>query len=242
MPNSARLPFGAILAEQLRVAAPSLVRETAFVPVLLAALAAFMIVQFAVGGDTFSVALEPAHLLAALPLAVLLPHSIWKADPPFGRAFLWTLPVSRQRSILARVTAGGLCLVLALLLLFAVAGALGGGFGGAEPWQWAAPFTASLVVYVFASAAIVGIKHRMRWAAGLFGFWCVLALLVGTLPQPTVARVTGGVLAFWSGRFGPDHVLTGGPSGAAHWIEATLIWGAAAFLALALAIRRHREG
>lgn len=246
--NNAKLPFSVLFGEQLRFAASSIVRQTGFVPALFAAVGAFMIIQLVVGGDNFSIPLEPGHLMATLPFAVLLPWSMWKAEPVFGRAFLWTLPVSRQRVVLGRVIAGGLCLLTALLVLLALVALVTGGFGTrnpAAPWQWIPPFTGNLIVYTAASAGMLGLKHKVRWVALLFGFWLVLALLVGMMPSSTVAPVAQGALDFWFGRFGPDYALTGGSGSVpalAHWIEATLLWGAAALASLALAIRRHREG
>lgn len=246
-PDNLNLSFAVVFGEQLRVAAASIGRETAFVPALFAAFGAFLITQFSVGGDSYSVPLEPGHLLATLPLAVLLPWSVWKPDPVFGRAFLWTLPVSRQRSMVARVVAGGVCLIAALLILLPLVALLTSGFNraAAASWQWIAPFFAHLIVYVAASAAMLGVKRKVRWVALLFAIWLFLALLVGTLPGSTVAPVVKDALNLWSGRFGPNHVLTGGSGGVAvlgHWIEATLLWAAAALGALMLAMRRHREG
>jgi hypothetical protein len=234
--------------------------------------------------------LEPELLIPTFFAALLMPWAVWKGDPVFGRAYLWTIPASRQQAALAKVAAGALWLMLAMLVTLAAlavvplatGGTIGevetrlvetgaGGLETAQPvrwstpfWMWLAPFGGALTLYVFGSAALLGLRHPVRWLVGLAAtgaFLFALALNLGAYSglEEALDRFLSTMI---EGRYGLDFMLTGGegslsrdvripgewpvylwtslPS-AERWFLALLVWFGGALLALALAIRRHWE-
>ena len=232
----------------------------------------------------------PELLLGALPLALLLPWAVWRGDPAFGRAYLWTLPVRRQQAAAAKIAAGALWLLLvlafALIVLLATAAATGGDVGHHEvrlvgpfdsdpaaaarvrwatpAWMWLVPFGAALTVYVAGSAALLGLRHPLRWLGGVaVAVTLVMVLALNMGPQTPLYEGLGRFAeTLVGGRWGLDFVLTGGEASLSEgvdvpgpgsidlwralptadaWAGALAAWLGAALLALALALRRHWE-
>jgi hypothetical protein len=235
----------------------------------------------------------PELLLATLPVALLLPWAIWRGDPAFGRAYLWTLPVRRQQAAAAKIAAGAvwliLILVVALAALLATAKATGGNIGVAEvrlvgpfhadpataaripwatpAWMWLTPFGAALTFYVASSAALLGLRHPLRWLGGAVAVTLLVILMLNMQPHNPINRGLGRFAeALVAGPWGLDFALTGGVGSlseeiqlprqgprpawvdlwrglptAGGWLAALAVWLGAALLALALALRRHWE-
>jgi hypothetical protein len=287
-PERLSRPFAALLGSQLRTTGLAIHRE--------AALAAAALTLACILTATTSLRFQerfnamPEILLATLPVAALLPWAVWRGDPAFGRAYLWTLPVRRQQAAIARIAAGALWLVLivfaALAALLATAAATGGTIGLSEvrlvgpseagpaaaarvawstpAWMWIIPFGAALTVYLASSAALVGLRHPLRWLGGTAvaaTLLVVLALNMGP-HNPLydgIGRFTDTLIG---GAWGLDFALTGGVASlsedvdlpgpgsvdlwralptAGGWAGALATWLGAALLALALALRRHWE-
>jgi hypothetical protein len=283
-----RQPFGALLAKEVRAVGLALSRELTIATALLAGfcvLTAATAIRF-----QERLSLDEGFLYPALVVALLLPWAVWKGNPPFGHAVLWTLPVRRQNAALAKIVAGALWLVLAMAVALAslslmalatggslgieevrlVAGASGGLAGAAETrwatplWMWLVPFGAALLAYVVSSAALLGLHHPVRWVAGAAVAVALIVVLIINLGHDShVGQLAQRIfMVSWGGTFGVDFVLSGGSAALqedvvrpgvgyvdlwsalpslGRWATALFAWLGAAFLALALALRRHWE-
>lgn len=287
-PERLRRPFSALLGSQLRMTGLAVHREAALAALGLAGLCLLAVTSALRFHERIDAL--PEVLLTTLPVALLLPWAMWRGDPPFGRAYLWTLPVRRQQAAAAKVAAGALWLLLILLLAFsamvAIAAATGGSFGLTEmrlvgpfdagtvtaarvpwttpPWMWLVPFGAALLVYLASSAALIGLRHPLRWLGGAAVAATLVAVLVANLePQSPLNQGLGRFAeTLVNGTWGLDFALTGGTASlseeidlpgpgsidlwralptAGRWAGALIVWLGAALLALALALRRHRE-
>jgi hypothetical protein len=282
-----RRSFGGLFTEQVRIVGLALTREAMLAGAALALICILSLVM-AVRYDE-ELYLSPDLLQPTLMVALWLPYAVWKGDPIFGRAFLWTLPVRRQHAAAAKVLAGALLMMVAMLVTWAALGLTavmsGGGIGVEQvrlldtggglasatklhwqtpPWAWAMPFGAALILYLASSAALLGLRHPIRWILGtIVGTTLLIVLTLSLAPDDAIEHLLQQVHdVLWSGPLGFDHVLTGGETslstvvdppgkgvvllwsgmpGIANWAVATLIWLMAALLALALAIRRHWE-
>lgn len=243
-PDSLRLAFGALLAEQVRAVALALGREAVLAASALAAVSAFTVLM----GLKYSERLDlvPEMLQPVLLIALLLPFAVWKGDPVFGSAFLWTMPVRRQTAALAKVLAGAFWLLAAMLVtlvsLMLAALATGGHVGIAEIrlvetsgglgtaahvpwvtpfWAWLVPFVGALLLYLASSAAVLGLRRPIRWLAGsAIALTLLLFLAMGVGPDGAVERVVEQVSEpLMHGRFGLDFALTGGSMSLAHEIR-----------------------
>jgi hypothetical protein len=235
-PDRRHPPFTTLLAIELHTVGLAIAREAALAAAALASvciLSAVTALRYREGLDAL-----PELMLGALPVALLLPWIVWKGDPPFGRALLWTLPVRRQQAAIAKIAAGGLWLMLAvlatLLALIATALVTGGsigvdemrlvgpfsqGFEGASPvrwatplWMWAVPFGAVLTVYLASSAALLGLRNPVRWLAGTGVAAALLIVLAVNLgPHSAVQEASDRFIqTVISGHFGLDFAVTGG--------------------------------
>jgi hypothetical protein len=221
--------FPAVVAEQVRVVGRGLRREAAVVGIGLAAISLITFAFRLRSGE--AVDYEPSGTQLIALVGLLLPFAVWKGEKPYAGGYLWTLPVERRRHALAKVLAGGLWFVIAILLfqlwLLVLALLTGGGVGenetrmlataggGHRPvrwttpaWEWLTPFTSGPILYALGSALVLGVKHPIRTAAGLvFGF-VFLAFLSeevfpGDILRPAVEMVTMGPL-------GLDAMYSGG--------------------------------
>lgn len=292
MTSSERLgrSFAALFISQLRTTGLAIHREAALAGALLLLACVLTATTALRYGETFDAL--PEILLATLPVALLLPWALWRGDPAFGRAYLWTLPVRRQEAAAAKIAAGALWLVLILLValaaILALAKATGGTVGLVEvrlvgpfngdpagaaripwatpAWMWLVPFGAALTVYVASSAALLGLRHPLRWLGGAAVAATLLVVLVLNMdPASPLNRGLSGIAeAVVGGTLGLDFALTGGVASlsedvylpgpdpgsvdlwrglptAGGWAAALAVWLGAALLALALALRRHWE-
>jgi hypothetical protein len=119
----------------------------------------------------------------------LLPFAIWRTEKRFGPGFLWTLPVDRRHLALARVFAGWVWLMSALVVLFLWQSALAM-VSRVEGAETVSPivFLAATAMYLFGSAFLVGLRYPLRW---LFGGGGVIVLL-GYLNEG-LSRNGGGI-------------------------------------------------
>ncbi len=182
--------------------------------------------------------LFPELLLPGLVVALLLPWLVWKGDPPFGRAYLWTLPVRRQQAAIAKIAAGAVWLMLAMLLAFlmlaATSLATGGSIGVTEVrlvapfnssiasatptlwstplWMWAVPFGAILTAYVASSALFLGLRHPVRVVAALAVIVALVMVLAVNLGADNALYHALGRFGetLIGGRWGLDFAMSGG--------------------------------
>lgn len=286
-PEAPRHGFVALLKGQLRSVGFALVREAILAALALTAIC-LITLMMALQYDE-QLFMEPGLLQPAVGVGMILPFAVWKGDPLFGRAYLWTLPVRRQEAAIAKMLAGAfwfmVAILIALVALGIVAVASGGGIGVNEVrlvdtgggvasaahigwttpfWMWLTPFLGALILYLFTSAALLGLRYPFRWLAGVaVGVPIIVILIVRIAPSGAVEPVLQQIGdAFWGGSFGVDFVLNGGETTLAEavdrtdrdrrilwsalpepgrWAAATLFWLSAAALAVALALRRHWE-
>jgi hypothetical protein len=287
-PDRLRRPFAALFASELRNVGFAVLREAALAAVALAVLC-ILLTTVAIRYHE-PLPLVPEILLPALPLSLLVPWAVWKGDPPFGHAYLWTLPVHRQQAAAAKVAAGAVWLVVAMivgfLMLAATALASGGTLGVAEVrlvgpvsagldaaarvrwstplWGWLVPFGGAVTFYLLSSAALLGLRHPVRWVAALaLGLALLVAVAVNLPPHNPLEHGLDRVAELIvNGRWGLDVALTGGHGSLAEeidvpgpgskdlwtalptasgWAASLAVWFGAALLALALALRRHWE-
>lgn len=285
-PDMPARPFGALLAEQVRVVALALRREAVLAGAALAAVCLLTLMMGLRYNEQLD--LSPDMLQPVLLVAILAPFAVWKGDPIFGQAFLWTMPVRRQTAAVAKVLAGAFWLMAAILVALAglalAALATGGHLGTAEMrlvetgsgmaparvawstpfWTWLTPFAGALLLYLASSAALLGLRHPIRWFAGVvIGLTLLMFIGVGIGPDGAFEQAFERLVdPLTSGHFGLDFALTGGsvtlvygvdrpgpgydtvwhslPS-VGRWLGAALIWLCGVLLLLALAIRRHWE-
>lgn len=189
----------------------------------------------------------PELLLPALLIGLVLPWIVWKGDPPFGRAYLWTLPVRRQRAAAAKIAAGALWLILAIIVIFAMLAAMALATGGtigvtdtrlvgsvesglvtAVPvswstplWMWTVPFGGALTFYAASSALLLGLRYPLRWV-GAVGLAVALVSILAVNLGPHNA-LEHGLIQFTEsligGRWGMDFALTGGVTSLSHDIQ-----------------------
>jgi hypothetical protein len=289
MPSSDRVhfPFASLLAVQVPTVALAIAKEGAIAIGALAAvcsLSAVTAIRFHERLDFMPEVLMPAFIVAAL-----LPWAVWKGDPAFGRAFLWTLPVRRQRAAVAKVASGALWLMLAMIAAFLILALMAVSTGGrvgidevrlvsgtrdlqaAVPvhwttplWMWLTPFGGALILYLASSALLLGLRHPVRWIAGVAAtFALLIALVVNFGPDSGVGHGLARLLGtLWGGKYGFDFAMSGGsaalvedvqrPGGgsegvwtalpdAGRWAAAFAVWLGGTLIAVALSLRRHWE-
>jgi hypothetical protein len=279
--------YGIVLREQIRTVFLACWRESAAIVALLAVAAVAAIAAQVGASEEFDgqVGAMPFFVLVGL----FSPLVVWKGDKLHGAGYLWTLPVDRRRHALTKAFAGWIWLMLSFAgfigWLVAVTLLSGGtvdaqdtrlmlpsGWDGepisgtqlrevpwTTPWEWAVPFTAGTVAYLFGTAARVGLKHPFRWGAGLLlGFFLLTALTEFTDSDHLPEVVLNAVLM---GPYGLELAVNGGVGlstelsttegrnvvawrdyqTAGPWLAATGVWMGLAGLALWAALRRHRE-
>lgn len=219
----------------------------------------------------------PRELGFLVPLAAFaVPFRLWRGQRLFDRSELWTLPVERQKHALLRIAAGavwmllliaGVVAVFNLLALISDGAAVGQGhrillapevapiIGPDAPWLWAAPFGSGLVSYLLASSLVVGLRHPLRWSAGLIAAGFLLAGISGEI------GLRSAMSSMVHGALGTDRLATGGfstfegqvqaaggaaavlgsPPTALGWAVALVFWLGLGLAAVALATARHRE-
>ena len=102
-----------VLREQIRTVAVALRGPALAAAAVLVLGTALTIAEFVTGGGPVDFAPE----LSMVPgfVGLLFPIGVWKGERRFGTSFLWLLPVDRRRHALARVAAGWVCLMAAVL-------------------------------------------------------------------------------------------------------------------------------
>jgi hypothetical protein len=102
-----------VLREQVRAVALALRGPAVVAAAVLVLGTALTIAEFVTGGGPVDFAPE----LSMVPgfVGLLFPIGVWKGERRFGPSFLWLLPVDRRRHALAKVAAGWVCLMAAVL-------------------------------------------------------------------------------------------------------------------------------
>jgi hypothetical protein len=235
-PDRPNLSFGALFAAEVHNVGLA-VRREAFIAAICLGVTCLLLTTTAIRYRD-QLTLMPELLLPSLLVALVLPWIVWKGDPPFGRAYLWTLPVRRQQAAAAKIAAGAVWLILAIFVGFAMLAAVslatGGTIGLAEDrlvgtvksglvtaarvpwstplWMWAVPFGGALAAYAASSALLLGIRHPVRSLGGVSLAMALLGILAVNLgPNNALEHgLTRFADTFVGGRWGLDFALTGG--------------------------------
>jgi hypothetical protein len=106
-----------VVREQVRAVAIALRVPALGALAVLVLGSALTIAEFITGGGAVDFAPELSMVPAFVGL--LFPIGVWKGEKRFGTSFLWLLPVDRRRHALAKVAAGWVCLMAAVLFFLA---------------------------------------------------------------------------------------------------------------------------
>ena len=228
-----------VVIEQVRIVGLSLRREALVVAAMFGVLSIVIAINIIRG--TAETWFDSDEWFQLAVLAFLYPFAVWRRDRRFAPAFLWTLPVDRQRLALAKVIGGWVWLIVAVGLLIVLQNALAyvSGVANAE----ATPFIAlsgTTAAYLFGSALVLGLRHPVRWILGTAG----ALFLLGFLNQ--AADLSAGRIGVFEAmeRFEPLNrtaAMWTALSDPARWMIATIVWIGAGVIALTAAISRHRE-
>ena len=132
-----------------------------------------------------------------------------------------------------------------------------------QPVLWLTPFTAATGTYAIASGVMVGIRHPLRWIAGIIAtFFLLAAITQGLGSQYYWQRIGDVVDAVMRGPYGLDGLMSAGAESAKtsaavpggdvisvwyhlpsirDWVIATILWTSLGLAGLAAALWRHRE-
>lgn len=221
-------PWREVVLEQIRFVGLSLRREALVLAMVLAMGTVVIVGDIVAGGPGF----DSRETFPTFVVSFLAPFAVWRGERRFGPAFLWTLPVDRQRLALARVFAGLVWIVTALAVyavwLFVLTAAAQVPFA---PILARIPLIPTIAAYLFGSALVLGLRHPLRWLSGAAG----LLFFVGYFNEEidraerllSPLRQTCGL---WETL--PDP---------AQWLLATLLWLGAGLCALWAAVSRHKE-
>ena len=226
-----------VLVEQIRFAGLSLRPVALVVAAVLAAATVMIVGEVLTGGPGF----DSNETFPTALIAFLFPFAVWRGEPPFGAAFLWTLPVDRRRLALTRVLAGGFWLLVALagflcwlLTLTMIA--------GTGQILARVPIIETLAMYMLGSALVLGLRYPLRWLLGAAGLLLLFGSIGDILAQPDDGewdRVPGA--RAWFSFAGRGFALWATLPDPAQWAISTLLWSGAGIAALLIAVSRHRE-
>lgn len=228
-----------VVLEQVRIVGLGLRREALVVAVVLGIGAVIIGGEIAAGGPGF----DSEQTFPTAVVSFLFPFAVWRSDKRFGPSFLWTLPVERRRLALAKVFAGGVWFMAALAFFAAWLLALGL-FAGApvERTIMRIPITATVAMYLFGSALVLGLRHPLRWLLGTAGVLFLIGTLGDALSRPDDSewRYVPGARAFFSAVEDAVAAWLTLPE-PAQWVITAFLSLGAGLAALWAAASRHRE-
>lgn len=221
-----------VVREQVRIVGLGLRREALATAVVLGIVTLVIGIDFVHGraatwfdsdGEWFGIVLG----------SFFFPFAIWRRERRFGPAFLWTLPVDRRRLALAKVFAGWVWLMTALIFFGAwqLALAVLSGVTDAQIIPLVA-FAGASTMYLFGSALVLGLRHPLRWLLGTLGVLFLLGML-----RDALLRGPYDLNALLSS----SGFLSAVEHAAAQWAITTLLGLGAGLAALWAAVSRHRE-
>ena len=221
-----------VVYEQVRIVGLGLRREALATAVVLGILT-LMIGIDSVHGKAATWFDSDSEWFTIVLGSFFFPFAIWRRERRFGPAFLWTLPVDRRRLALAKVFAGWVWLMTALIFfgVWQLTLAVLSGVTGAQIVPLVA-FTGASTMYLFGSALVLGLRHPLRWLLATLGVLFLLGMLRDTLfhgPYDLNALL------------GSSGFLSAVEDAAAQWAITTLLGLGTGLAALWAAVSRHRE-
>ncbi|HEX8151744.1 MAG TPA: hypothetical protein VF698_01405 [Thermoanaerobaculia bacterium] len=229
----------AVLLEQVRVVGLSLGPAALIVAIVIACGTVAIVAEILSGNPGF----DSDESFPTALVAFLFPFAVWRNEKRFGPALLWTFPVDRRRLALAKVFAGFVWFMAALaffaLWLFAL-----GAASGAPPALTVAriPFVATIAMYLFGSAMVVGLRHPVRWLLVTAGVIALMGALGDVVSRPDDSEWTyvPGARAYFGAASRVIAAWMSLPDSARSAFGTILSIGAG-FAALWVAASRHRE-
>lgn len=228
-----------VVLEQVRVVALAM-RPVALVVAAVLAVGTVVIVgEVLTGGPAF----DSDETFPTALICSLFPFAVWRGERRFGPAFLWTLPVDRQKLALAKVLAGGVWTLTAVgaFAAWLVAMAF---VAGASPLLLLGriPLVETIGAYLLGSALVLGLRHPLRLLLGVAGLLLLLGFGSDMVVRPNDGewRYVPGARAYFSavGRARARWETLSGPTQWSITTVGSLGGGLAALLAATL---RHRE-
>lgn len=228
-----------VVLEQIRIVGLSLGPAALIVAVVLASGTVMVVGEIAGGGAGF----DSDETFPTAVIAFLYPFAVWRSEKRFGPALLWTFPVDRRWLALAKVFAGFVWLMAGVA--FFATWLLGLGIlDGAAPAQTIAriPFIATIAMYLFGSALVLGLRHPVRWLLGLTGVVVLMGTLSDLFTQPNDGEwaYVPGARSYFSMASRVVAAWLSLPESAQSVISTLLMFGAG-FAALWMAASRHRD-
>lgn len=230
--------WGAIVREQIRVVGVALRPAAVVVALVLVAGTLMVASEILSGGPGF----DSGEIFPTAVIAFLAPFAVWRGEPRFGAAFLWTLPVDRRQLALARVLAGGVWMLATLAVFLAWIAVLSLA-AGAPPMAILSrvPVTWTIAMYLFGSAFVLGLRHPLRWLLGFAALVQILGVGSDLLVQPDDGewRDVPGAQSWFSATKRGFAVWETLPEPAQWAISTFLLFGAGMAVLLAAASRHH---
>lgn len=228
-----------VVLEQIRIVGLSLGPAALIVAVVLGIGTVMIVGEIAGGGPGF----DSDETFPTALIAFLYPFAVWRSEERFGPAFLWTFPVDRRRLALAKVFAGFVWLMAGVAFL--VTWLLGLGLlAGASLAQTVAriPFIATIALYLFGSALVLGLRHPVRWLVGAAGVLVLMGTLSDWFTQPNDGEwaYVPGARSFFSVANRVIAAWLSLPEFAQSVLSTMFMFGAG-FAALWMAASRHRD-
>ena len=226
-----------VVLEQIRIVGLSLRPVLVVVAVVLAAGTVIVAGEILRNGPGF----DSSEAFPTPLVSFLFPFAVWRNEKPFGTSFLWTFPVDRRRLALAKVLAG-LVWLTAALTFFAGWLLMLGLIARVPPAAtiMRIPYIATIALYLFGSALVLGLRYPLRWLFGVAGLFFVVGGIsqmfeeiygVNTLlGSSSLYRATAGFHETWRSL-----------SGLAQFAISTVLLLGAGLAALFAAASRHRE-
>lgn len=228
-----------VVHEQVRIVGLSLRPVALVVAVVLGVGTVMVLGDMLRGGPGF----DSRETFPTALISFLFPFAVWRGERRFGPDFLWTLPVDRRRLALAKVFAGWVWLMaaLAVFVSWLLALAL---LARATPDHHVLriPFMATIAMYLFGSALVLGLRHPLRWLFGAAGVLFLMGTLSDVLSRPDDRewRYVPGAADFFSAVQHAAAVWSTLPDLIQSAIT-TFLWLGAGLAALWIAASRHRE-
>jgi hypothetical protein len=228
-----------VVLEQIRIVGLSLGPAALILAVVLGTGTVLIVGEIAGGGPGFDV----DETFPTALIAFLYPFAVWRNEPRFGPAFLWTFPVDRRRLALAKVFAGLVWLMVGIALFVTWLFALGL-LAGAPAARTVArvPLVATFAMYLFGSALVLGLRHPLRWLVGGAGVVVLMGTLSDLFTQPNDGEwaYVPGAGAFFSMATRFMEAWLSLPESVQSVISTLFVFGAG-FAALWMAASRHRD-
>ena len=228
-----------VALEQVRVVGLSLRRETLIAAAILGIVTTAIVVDIIRGNA--STWFDSGESSGVALLSFLIPFVIWRRQSPFESGFLWTLPVNRRRLVLAKVFAGLVWVIVAVVgfVLWHRTLAMVSGVTGAKTIPFVATIGAT-AMYLFGSAFVLGLRHPLRWLLGTAGVFFLVGGVGSVFEHRYGVETLFGSSDLYFATLKADAVFRTLPA-LAQWAITTFIPIGAGLAALLAAASRHKE-